>query len=53
MNEPKAWRDIWSAGQGVNLVKSIQPVHSLINELKTEYEEALKELSLAKEKISN
>jgi len=50
MNDPKAWRDIWSAGQGVNLVDKVQPIRSLINELKSEYEIGLKELNIINEK---
>lgn len=49
MTDAKAWRDVWSAGQGVNGVDSIQPVRALIDELKVEYKDALKGLGLVKE----
>ncbi|MEQ8507955.1 MAG: nitronate monooxygenase [Rhodospirillaceae bacterium] len=39
-HEGKAWKDIWSAGQGVRAVDKIQPVATLVAQLKTEYETA-------------
>jgi len=33
----KAWKDIWSAGQGVTAIKKIKPLKDIIQELKTEY----------------
>lgn len=33
----KAWKDIWSAGQGVGAIKKIQPVAQVVSELRTEY----------------
>lgn len=41
----KAWKEIWSAGQGVGTVQRIQPVEALVSELSQEYEEARKEMS--------
>lgn len=38
--ETKAWRDIWSAGQGVRAVKSVLPVAQLVAELKAGYDRA-------------
>jgi nitronate monooxygenase len=38
--ETKAWRDIWSAGQGVRAVKSILTVADLVAELKAGYDAA-------------
>jgi nitronate monooxygenase len=35
---PKPWKNIWSAGQGVGVVKRVQPVAELIAELKREYQ---------------
>lgn len=35
---PKAWKDIWSAGQGVGAVKKIQSVSLVVEELFQEYE---------------
>lgn len=37
-NGPKAWRDIWSAGQGVGAITDIPSVAELIARLKTEYD---------------
>jgi nitronate monooxygenase len=36
----KAWRDIWSAGQGIAAVKSAQPASEFIDQLTREYERA-------------
>lgn len=36
----KAWKDIWSAGQGVRAVDKVQPVATLIAQLKVEYDAA-------------
>lgn len=40
-NNSKAWKDIWSAGQGVTAIKQIRPVKAIIADLKKEYKEAL------------
>ncbi|MDG2242545.1 MAG: nitronate monooxygenase [Rhodospirillaceae bacterium] len=34
----KAWKDIWSAGQGVRAVDKVQPVSALVKQLKAEYD---------------
>lgn len=36
--EIKAWRDIWSAGQGVRAIKSVLGVADLVAELKVQYD---------------
>jgi len=36
----KAWKDIWSAGQGVRAVDKVQPVSTLVTQLRTEYDKA-------------
>ncbi|HLW54792.1 MAG TPA: nitronate monooxygenase family protein [Candidatus Angelobacter sp.] len=41
----KAWRDIWSAGQGVGAVKAVVSVGELVARLKREYEAALETLA--------
>ncbi|MEJ0063539.1 MAG: nitronate monooxygenase [Alphaproteobacteria bacterium] len=41
MNEHKAWRDIWSAGQGVGAITDIPSVSSLVERLHKEYMEAV------------
>jgi nitronate monooxygenase len=39
-NEAKAWRDIWSAGQGVAGVDAVLPAAELILRMQQEYDEA-------------
>jgi nitronate monooxygenase len=39
-NEAKAWRDIWSAGQGVAGVDAVLPAAELILRMQKEYDEA-------------
>jgi nitronate monooxygenase len=36
----KAWRDIWSAGQGIGAVKAVTPVAEFVARLAREYEAA-------------
>lgn len=40
----KAWRDIWSAGQGIGAVKAIVSVQEFVSRLKIEYEAAIEKL---------
>lgn len=40
-NELKAWRDIWSAGQGVGVIDAVQPAGDLVARLRDEYGQAL------------
>ena len=44
----KAWKDIWSAGQGVSTIDKILPVSQVVDELEEEYEQALAELISAR-----
>jgi len=39
--EAKAWKTIWSAGQGVTSISDVKPVGELISQLKVEFEKAL------------
>ena len=39
-DETKAWRDIWSAGQGVRAIKGVVSVADLVAELKSGYDKA-------------
>ena len=39
--EAKAWKTIWSAGQGVTSISDVKPVAELISRLKVEFEKAL------------
>jgi nitronate monooxygenase len=41
----KAWRDIWSAGQGIGAVKEIVSVGQLVSRIKLEYNAALEKLA--------
>jgi nitronate monooxygenase len=41
----KAWRDIWSAGQGIGAVKEVSTVAEFVARLKREYDAALAELT--------
>ncbi|MBP1841969.1 nitronate monooxygenase [Rhizobium petrolearium] len=43
---PKAWKEIWGAGQGVGAVKAVVPVAELIDRLEGEYRTAWKRLAL-------
>ena len=40
----KAWRDIWSAGQGTGTIHDLPPVSSLVDRLHAEYHSALGDL---------
>lgn len=42
--EAKAWKEIWSAGQGVGAIEKTEPTADIITRLKTEYKAALTEL---------
>ena len=37
---PKAWKDVWSAGQGVGAAQEILPVRMLVDQLEDEYRHA-------------
>ncbi|MDB5619836.1 nitronate monooxygenase family protein [Tardiphaga sp.] len=37
---PKAWRDIWSAGQGAGAIDDVPAVAALVDRLKTQYDAA-------------
>lgn len=41
--QPKAWKDIWSAGQGVGMVKGIEKTADIIDRLAREYDAAIRE----------
>ncbi len=41
--EAKAWKTIWSAGQGVTSIENVLPVSELVETLKTEFKEAIEE----------
>ncbi len=39
-NQIKAWRDVWSAGHGVGLIKALKPAAQIIGDLEVEYRRA-------------
>lgn len=43
--DSKAWKDIWSAGQGVGAISKTEPTAEIIATLKSEYREALGRLT--------
>jgi nitronate monooxygenase len=45
--EKKAWRDIWSAGQGVGNIHDVIPTRELVARLTVEYADAKRRLSAA------
>ncbi|MCS7204884.1 MAG: nitronate monooxygenase [Leptospiraceae bacterium] len=45
--EYKRWRDIWSAGQGISLIKDIQPAKDIIASMVDEYLNIIKTLPQA------
>jgi len=42
----KAWKDIWGSGQGIGVIKAIEPVGKLVDRLAAEYAAARTRLSL-------
>ena len=38
----KAWKNIWSAGQGVDRVHAVEPMAAIVERYVAEYEEALR-----------
>jgi nitronate monooxygenase len=41
--QPKAWKDIWSAGHGVDAVHAIEPTKAIIERIEREYTKAILE----------
>lgn len=39
-NEPRRWRDIWSAGQGITTIHAVEPVAEVVLRLEQEYRAA-------------
>ena len=42
-SEKKAWKEIWSAGQGVGTVRDVTTVAALVEKLRTEYRQVVAE----------
>ncbi len=45
-SDAKAWRDIWSAGQGVGSVEDVPDAHSLVMRIEAEYNETRARLGM-------
>jgi len=45
-NAVKAWKDIWGCGQGIGVVKAVQPVAEVVSRLQQEYQAARARLAL-------
>jgi len=45
-SEKKAWRDIWSGGQGVGSIHDVPTVQELVDKMKKEYNEAKARLAI-------
>jgi nitronate monooxygenase len=43
--ESRAWKDIWSAGQGVGAITDSPSVAELVGRLRAEYDEAIADLT--------
>ncbi len=41
----KAWKDIWSAGQGVGSIQDVKPITELVETLREEYVQAVKKMN--------
>lgn len=39
--DPKRWRDIWAAGQGVDSVRAVEPLSQVVEQLSLEYQAAV------------
>ncbi|MGB3432023.1 NAD(P)H-dependent flavin oxidoreductase [Achromobacter sp.] len=44
-SRPKAWKDVWSAGQGVGAAQEVLPTAMLVDQLEAEYRSARETLS--------
>lgn len=40
--QPKAWKDIWSAGQGVGAVRLVEPMAAILERIRNEYAAAIR-----------
>ena len=50
--EAKAWKTIWSAGQGVNIINNVPSVTEIVRQLKVEFIESIKKQKQLLEKYS-
>ncbi len=42
--KPRAWKDIWGAGQGIGALKSVVPTAEMVARIRAEYDQALSDL---------
>jgi nitronate monooxygenase len=40
LSEKKAWKDVWSAGQGVGTIHEVEPLADIVDAIAREYEAA-------------
>ncbi|GHE04968.1 2-nitropropane dioxygenase [Defluviimonas sp. 20V17] len=43
-SKPKAWKEIWGAGQGIGAVQDVRPAAALIDRIAGEYQDALERM---------
>jgi nitronate monooxygenase len=43
--DPAAWRQVWGAGQGVGTVQAIEPVATIVERWREDYDAARRELA--------
>ena len=41
----KRWKDVWAAGQGLQPIRAIEPVSTIVESIEKEYVEALQRSS--------
>ena len=46
LDEAKAWKNIWSAGQGVGSIRDVPPVAELVDRLHDEYRDAVRGMQI-------
>ena len=44
-SKPKSWKQIWGAGQGIGVIENTRPATEFIDQLRTEYHQAVEQLS--------
>jgi nitronate monooxygenase len=44
-DRPRRWKDLWSAGQGIDAVTAIEPVAVVVDRLELEYRDALRAMA--------
>jgi nitronate monooxygenase len=44
----RAWKDIWGSGQGIGVVREIEPAAALISRLRDEYRQAVEGMGMAR-----